>query len=182
MIGGSGWLASGPPIYSKTRLLEKTHMKMIVAIIRPEKLEAVQDALDAKQIYLMTASDVRGCGSQRGYSESYRGNKGVIRLLSKVKLEIAVNEDYVKPADRGDSQGRPVRVRAASATEKSSSFRLKNATAFAPARKAPGDRAIGTWALPKQIPHVLTLPARIDLSRISPSRRLNLRPSGLSRF
>lgn len=73
-------------------------MKLIIAIIRPEKFEAVQDALDEKQIYLMTASDVRGCGSQRGYSESYRGNKGVIRLLSKVKLEIAVNENYVKPA------------------------------------------------------------------------------------
>jgi nitrogen regulatory protein P-II 2 len=72
-------------------------MKMIVAIIRPEKLEAVQDALDEKQVHLMTASDVRGCGTQRGYNESFRGNKGVIRLLSKVKLEIAVNEDYVKP-------------------------------------------------------------------------------------
>ena len=73
-------------------------MKMIIAIIRPERFEAVQDALDAKQVHLMTASDVRGCGSQRGYIESFRGNKGVIRLLSKVKLEIAVNEAYVKPA------------------------------------------------------------------------------------
>jgi nitrogen regulatory protein P-II 2 len=73
-------------------------MKLIIAIIRPEKLEDVQDALDAEQIHLMTASDVRGCGSQRGYSESFRGNKGVIRLLSKVKLEIAVNEGYVQPA------------------------------------------------------------------------------------
>ena len=72
-------------------------MKMIIAIIRPEKLEEVQDALDAKQVHLMTASDVRGCGSQRGYNETFRGNKGVIRLLSKVKLEIAVNEDYVQP-------------------------------------------------------------------------------------
>ena len=72
-------------------------MKMIIAIIRPEKLEDVQEALDKKQVHLMTASDVRGCGSQRGYNESFRGNKGVIRLLSKVKLEIAVNEDYVQP-------------------------------------------------------------------------------------
>jgi nitrogen regulatory protein P-II 2 len=72
-------------------------MKLIIAIIRPEKFEDVQDALDQKQVHLMTASDVRGCGSQRGYSESFRGNKGVIRLLSKVKLEIAVNEDYVQP-------------------------------------------------------------------------------------
>ena len=72
-------------------------MKMIVAIIRPEKLEEVQDALDAQQVHLMTASDVRGCGTTRGYTESFRGNKGVIRLLTKVKLEIAVNEAYVKP-------------------------------------------------------------------------------------
>jgi len=72
-------------------------MKLIVAIIRPEKLEEVQEALDAREVHLMTATDVRGCGSQRGYSESFRGNKGVIRLLSKVKLEIAVNEDFVKP-------------------------------------------------------------------------------------
>lgn len=72
-------------------------MKMIIAIIRPEKFLEVQDALDAKQVHLMTATDVRGCGSQRGYTESLRGNKGVIRLLSKVKLEIAVNEAYVQP-------------------------------------------------------------------------------------
>lgn len=73
-------------------------MKLIVAIIRPERFEEVQDALDAEQISLMTASDVRGCGSQRGYAENYRGNKGVIRLISKVKLEIAVNDNYVEKA------------------------------------------------------------------------------------
>jgi nitrogen regulatory protein P-II 1 len=72
-------------------------MKLIIAIIRPEKLEEVQEALDAQEVHLMTASDVRGCGTQRGYNESFRGNKGVIRLLSKVKLEIAVNEAFVEP-------------------------------------------------------------------------------------
>ena len=72
-------------------------MKMIIAIIRPETVEAVQQALMAADVFLMTASDVRGCGRQKGYSEQYRGNTGVIRLLSKVKLEIAVNDDYVKP-------------------------------------------------------------------------------------
>jgi nitrogen regulatory protein P-II 1 len=71
-------------------------MKLIIAIIRPEKFEDVQDALDASQVHLMTATDVRGCGTQRGYAETYRGNKGVIRLVSKVKLEIAVNENYVE--------------------------------------------------------------------------------------
>ncbi len=73
-------------------------MKMIVAIIRPEKLEEVQTALSNVDVYLMTASDVRGCGRQRGYTENYRGNEGFIRLLSKVKLEIAVNDEFVEPA------------------------------------------------------------------------------------
>ncbi len=74
------------------------HMKMIVAIIRPERLEAVQTALGAHEIYLMTVSDVRGCGRQRGFTEQYRGNQVLIRLLSKVKLEIAVNDNFVQPA------------------------------------------------------------------------------------
>ncbi len=73
-------------------------MKLIIAIIRPEKLEAVQEALDAMEIHLMTVSDVRGCGSQKGYSEVFRGGRVPIRLLSKVKLEIAVNEAFVEPA------------------------------------------------------------------------------------
>ena len=73
-------------------------MKMIIAIIRPEKLEDVQTALSKVEVYLMTASDVRGCGRQRGFKENYRGSEGIIRLLSKVKLEIAVNEDFVEPA------------------------------------------------------------------------------------
>jgi nitrogen regulatory protein P-II 2 len=75
-----------------------TRMKMIIAIIRPERLEAVQTALGAHEIYLMTVSDVRGCGRQRGFTEQYRGNQVVIRLLSKVKLEIAVNDNFVEPA------------------------------------------------------------------------------------
>src|SRR4051812_39745298 len=73
-------------------------MKLIVAIIRPEKLEAVQEALNSHQVYLMTVSDVRGCGRQRGFTETYRGSEVVIRLLSKVKIEIAVNDDFVEPA------------------------------------------------------------------------------------
>jgi nitrogen regulatory protein P-II 2 len=77
--------------------LEFFVMKLIIAIIRPDKLEDVQAALAAKEVFLMTASDVRGCGRQRGFKEQYRGNEGFIRLLSKVKLEIAVNENYVKP-------------------------------------------------------------------------------------
>jgi nitrogen regulatory protein P-II 2 len=72
-------------------------MKYIIAIIRPEKLEAVQDALSEKEVYLMTVSDVRGCGRQRGYTDTFRGGKIQIRLVSKVKLEIGVNEAFVEP-------------------------------------------------------------------------------------
>jgi|SRR5262245_36576037 nitrogen regulatory protein P-II 2 len=71
-------------------------MKMIVAVIRPEKLEAVQQALNERDVYLMTVTDVRGCGRQRGYTEVYRGTSFQVRLLPKVKLEIAVNEPFVE--------------------------------------------------------------------------------------
>jgi nitrogen regulatory protein P-II 1 len=70
-------------------------MKLVVAIIRPERLEAVQAALNACDVYLMTVSDVRGCGRQRGYTEVYRGTEFQVRLLPKIKLEIAVNDAFV---------------------------------------------------------------------------------------
>ncbi|MFQ3592630.1 MAG: P-II family nitrogen regulator [Gemmataceae bacterium] len=71
-------------------------MKLIVAIIRPERLEAVQAALNERDVYLMTVSDVRGCGRQRGYTELYREKEIQVRLLPKLKLEIAVNEAFVE--------------------------------------------------------------------------------------
>lgn len=71
-------------------------MKLIIAIIRPEKLEEVQQALAERDVYLMTVSDVRGCGMQRGYTEVYRGTEVNVRLLPKVKLEIAVNDAFVE--------------------------------------------------------------------------------------
>src|SRR5262245_13020367 len=71
-------------------------MKLIVAIIRPERLEAVQAALAARDVYLMTVTDVRGCGRQGGHTEVYRGTQFQVRLLPKLKLEIAVNEAFVE--------------------------------------------------------------------------------------
>ena len=73
-------------------------MKMFVASIRPERLEAVQAALNQSDVYLMTVSDVRGCGRQRGYTEVYRGTEIQVHLLPKLKLEIAVNEAFVEAA------------------------------------------------------------------------------------
>jgi nitrogen regulatory protein P-II 2 len=72
-------------------------MKMIIAIVRPDRFEAVQKALIAREVVLMTVSDVRGCGRQRGFTEQFHGSQGIIRLLSKVKFEIAVNDDFVEP-------------------------------------------------------------------------------------
>jgi nitrogen regulatory protein P-II 2 len=71
-------------------------MKLIVAIIRPEKLEDIQRALAERDVYLMTVTDVRGCGRQRGYTEVYRGSEVKIRLIPKLKLEIAVTEPFVE--------------------------------------------------------------------------------------
>jgi len=71
-------------------------VKLVVAIIRPEKLEEVQKALNAVDVYLMTVTDVRGCGRQRGYTEVYRGQEVQIRLLPKLKLEIAITDAFVE--------------------------------------------------------------------------------------
>ncbi len=73
-------------------------MKMIKAIIRPEKLDAVQQALAACDVHLMTVSDVRGCGRQRGFTEVYRAQQNQVRLLPKLQLEIAINDQFLESA------------------------------------------------------------------------------------
>ncbi len=73
-------------------------MKLITAIIRPEQLDDVQHFLDDQGFDVMTVSDVRGWGRQRGLLEVYRGQEVQERLVSKLKLEIAVNDDRVEAA------------------------------------------------------------------------------------
>jgi nitrogen regulatory protein P-II 1 len=65
-------------------------MKKIEAIIRPERLQQVQDALDSLGVSGLTVSDVVGCGRQKGYTESYRGTRANISLLPKIKVESVV--------------------------------------------------------------------------------------------
>ena len=72
-------------------------MKLIIAIIQPHKLEDVIQELDKVEIHLRTVSDVLGCGRQKGRTEVYRGRKETGGMLKKVRLEIAVNEDFVQP-------------------------------------------------------------------------------------
>jgi len=71
-------------------------MKYIIAIIQPDRLDAVLDLLEEKEIHLVTVSPVMGRGRQKGIAAVYRSHKEAGSLLKKIKLEIAVNEDYVK--------------------------------------------------------------------------------------
>lgn len=72
-------------------------MKMIIAVVQPEKLTDVKQALVDAKVGKMTVSSVIGCGSQGGYSESYRGAVTEVNLLDKVRFEIAVNDAFVQP-------------------------------------------------------------------------------------
>ncbi len=70
-------------------------MKLVIAMIQPHKLPDVKAALFDAGIHKMTVTNVLGCGQQKGFSESYRGVVQEINLLKKVRLEIAVNQEYV---------------------------------------------------------------------------------------
>jgi len=73
-------------------------MKYIIAVIRPHKLEDVKKELEKNEIHLMTVTDALGCGRQKGVTEVYRGVTEVDNLLRKIKLEIAVNDEYLDRA------------------------------------------------------------------------------------
>lgn len=70
-------------------------MKYVIAIIKPHKLEDVKTELEKEKVHLMTVVDVLGCGRQKGITEVYRGVKEVGNLLRKIKLEIAVNDEFL---------------------------------------------------------------------------------------
>ena len=70
-------------------------MKLVIAYIQPHKLQDVKQSLYKAQVHKMSVTNALGCGEQLGYEESYRGIKFEVNLLKKVRLEIAVNEDYV---------------------------------------------------------------------------------------
>jgi nitrogen regulatory protein P-II 2 len=72
-------------------------MKLIIAIIKPDRLEAVKQELYKEEVNLMTVSEVLGHGRQMGVTEVYRGAKEMGNLLRKIRLEIAVNENFVEP-------------------------------------------------------------------------------------
>ena len=80
-------------------------MKLIIAIIQPYKLEEVKDELYKAEINLITVSEVLGHGRQKGVTEVYRGIKESGNLLRKIRLEIAVNDNYLEPAIKAIVKG-----------------------------------------------------------------------------
>ncbi len=73
-------------------------MKLVVAIIKPFKLDEVREALTAIGVHGMTVTEVKGYGRQRGHTEMYRGAEYVINFLPKLRIEIAVSADIAAQA------------------------------------------------------------------------------------
>ena len=72
-------------------------MKLVMAVIKPFKLDEVREALMELDVQGLTASEVKGCGLQKGHTEIYRGAEYAVNFVPKIKIEVAVNADL---ADR----------------------------------------------------------------------------------
>ena len=80
-------------------------MKLIIAIIQPHRLDDVKEELYKADVNLITVSEVLGHGRQKGIAEVYRGFKETGNLLRKIRLEIAVNDNYVEPTVKAITKG-----------------------------------------------------------------------------
>ena len=80
-------------------------MKYIIAIIQPDRVDAVLDQLEEKEVHLVTVSSALGRGRQKGISKVYRSVQEAGNLLRKIKLEIAVNDDFVAPTLEAITKG-----------------------------------------------------------------------------
>ena len=80
-------------------------MKLIIAIIQPDKLEEVKEELYKVEVNLVTISEVLGHGRQKGVTELYRGAKETGNLLRKIRFEIAVNDNFVEPTIKAIVKG-----------------------------------------------------------------------------
>ena len=80
-------------------------MKLIIAIIQPYKLEEVKEELYKADVNLLTVSEVLGHGRQNGVTEVYRGARETGNLLRKIRLEIAINDNYLEPTMKAIIKG-----------------------------------------------------------------------------
>ncbi len=85
-------------------------MKLIVAVIKPFKLDEVRTTLDRLGVKGMTVSEANGYGRQKGHTEIYRGSEYNVAFMPKVRLEIAVSDHEVELDDRGDPRFRAHRA------------------------------------------------------------------------
>jgi nitrogen regulatory protein P-II 1 len=74
-------------------------------MIQPHKLPDVKQALYDAEVFKMTVTNALGCGQQKGYTETYRGVVHKVNLLKKIRLEIAVNENFVEPTVKAIIKG-----------------------------------------------------------------------------
>ncbi|MDR1788455.1 MAG: P-II family nitrogen regulator [Treponema sp.] len=72
-------------------------MKLVIAYIQPHMLNDVKEELYKAQVYKVSVTNALGCGQQKGYTEHFRGVETEVNLLKKVRLEIAVNDNFLKP-------------------------------------------------------------------------------------
>ena len=73
-------------------------MKLVVAYIQPQKLNSVKKSLYSKEVFKMSVTNALGCGQQKGFHENYRGVDVEVNLLKKVRIEVAVNDEFVEQA------------------------------------------------------------------------------------
>jgi len=76
-------------------------MKLIIAYIKPERLNAVKQELYSRKIFKLSVTNAMGCGQQQGYVNAYRGAISEVNLLKKVRLAIGVNDEFVQPTIDG---------------------------------------------------------------------------------
>ena len=100
-------------------------MKIVMAIIKPFKLDEVREALTAVGIQGLTVTEVKGYGRQKGHTEIYRGAEYAVSFLPKIKIEVAVSIRPRRQGRRGHHRRRPRPAR--SATARSSSCRIEQA-------------------------------------------------------
>lgn len=80
-------------------------MKLVIAYIRPECLNAVKQELYSRKIYNLSVTNILGSGRQKGFTEMYRGVVLEVNLLKKIRLEIGINDDFVEQAVEGITAG-----------------------------------------------------------------------------
>ncbi len=80
-------------------------MKLITAYIQPERLADVKQELYKAEVYKMSITNALGCGQQMGYHESYRGSDIEVNLLKKIRIEVAINEEFVPKTVEAIIQG-----------------------------------------------------------------------------